>query len=86
MANMSFALTGPQMLDQSKDITRRLGWLKLKAGVYVQPVQKCMGLRPGEKVVKIGRLIRIVSVRREPLSRMTDDLSYGQAECVRGFS
>ena len=30
--NISFALTTPQFLDGSKDVTRRNGWLMLKTG------------------------------------------------------
>lgn len=71
--NMSFALTEAQILDQSKDVTRRLGWLKLKAGDLIQPVKKCMGLKPGEKVEKLGPPVRVVSVRREELHWITPD-------------
>jgi hypothetical protein len=86
MPNMSFALTPQQVRDQTKDISRRAGWLKLKAGDRFQPVMKCMGLRPGEKVEPIGSPVLAVSTRREPLRRMTDDLEYGRSECRReGF-
>jgi hypothetical protein len=86
MLNMSFALTTQQVHAQSKDITRRLGWLKLKAGDQFQPVVKCMGLRKGERITVIGKHAVTVSVRREPLRRMTDDLDYGRNECAReGF-
>lgn len=86
MRNMSFALTTQQVLDQSKDVTRRLGWLMLKPGDLFQPVKKCMGLKPGEKIQKLGPPVRVVSVTREPLRRMQDDLDYGLTECAReGF-
>ena len=86
MRNISFALTKPQIVAQTKDVTRRLGWLHLKVGQLVQPVEKCMGLKPGESVVKIGGPILVVGVRREPLRMMTDDLDYGRDECRReGF-
>lgn len=86
MRNMSFALTTGQVLDQSKDVTRRLGWLHLKAGDRFQPVKKCMGLKPGEKIEKLGPPVRVVSVRREQLRRITDELHYGRSECRReGF-
>ena len=86
MRNMSFALTTPQVLARTKDVTRRMGWLKLKAGDLVQPVKKCMGLKPGEKIEKLGPPIRIISVHREPLSQMTKDLEYGFEEVRReGF-
>lgn len=86
MRNMSFGLTVQPMRDGTKDVTRRLGWLKLKAGDIVQPVVKCMGLRKGEKIEKIGSPIIIVAVRREQLSAFYADLHYGQSECEReGF-
>jgi len=86
MRLISVALTAPQILDLSKDVTRRLGWLHAKPGQLLQPVRKCMGLRPGEKVEKIGRPIRIVSVRRERLDLMITDFGYGVLECIReGF-
>jgi hypothetical protein len=86
MKNMSFALTTQQMEDETKDITRRTGWAKLKAGDLFQPVEKGMGLKKGETVKRVGRACMVVSVTPEPLSRMIDDPVYGAAECVReGF-
>lgn len=86
MRNMSFALTTQQVREKSKDVTRRLGWLHLKPGEVFQPVMKCMGLRPGEKIERIGGAVVTVSTRREPLRRMTDDQEYGRDECRReGF-
>mgnify|MGYP005609204481 FL=1 len=83
---MSFALTTGQVLARTKLVTRRQGWLKLKVGDMVQPVRKCMGLRPGEKVERIGGPIRITGLRREVLAMMTRDLDYGIAECaLEGF-
>lgn len=82
---MSFALTIEQVLNRTKTVTRRLGWLNLKAGDEIRAVKKCMGLRPGEKVEPLA-VLRVVSARREPLRKMTDDLDYGFAECIReGF-
>jgi hypothetical protein len=86
MRNMSFALTTAQILDGSKTVTRRLGWLHLAVGDQLRPVRKCMGLRPGERIDVLRGPITVVSVRREPLRAMLDDLDYGFAECVReGF-
>jgi hypothetical protein len=83
---MSFALTTGQILDGSKTVTRRLGWLHLKAGDMVQPVKKCMGLKLGEKIEPLRSPLRVVSVRREPLRRMLNNLEYGFDECIReGF-
>jgi hypothetical protein len=86
MRNMSFALTTAQILERSKDVTRRMGWEFLKVGDLLQPVRKCMGLRPGEKIEKLGGPIRVVSLRRERLDRMVTDLDYGFQEVRReGF-
>jgi hypothetical protein len=86
MRNISFALTTPQILAATKHITRRLGWLTLKPGDLLRPVRKCMGLKKGEKPEVLRGPICVVSIRREPLRAMTDDLNYGQAECKReGF-
>jgi hypothetical protein len=85
MRNMSFAITTAQILEQSKDVTRRLGWEFLKVGDVLQPVKKCMGLRPGERIEKLGSPIRVVDLRRERLDRMAA-ISYGFEECRReGF-
>lgn len=68
--NMSFFHTTPQFLAQTKDITRRLGWLSLKPGDILNACEKCQGLKKGQKIVKLGP-IEIVSVRRERLNRIT---------------
>ena len=84
---MSFALTTDQVLDQSKDVTRRLGWKFLKVGDLLRPVKKCMGLKPGEKIQVLRDPIIVVSLRRERLDLMTTDLDYGFAEVRReGFA
>lgn len=84
---MSFALTTNQILDGSKDVTRRLGWLQIKPGDLIRPVRKCMGLRPGEKIQPLRDPLRVVSVRRERLDLMTTDLDYGIDEVRReGFA
>lgn len=59
---MSFALTTVQILDGSKDVTRRLGWEFLKVGDLLRPVRKCMGLRPGEKISVLRDPIRVLNV------------------------
>lgn len=83
MRNISFSATTEQVLDMSKDVTRRMGWKFLKAGELLQPVRKAQGLKKGEKVQKLGGPIRVVSVRREPLSNVLYD---GLVEVMReGF-
>ncbi|TXH00054.1 MAG: hypothetical protein E6R08_01055 [Nevskiaceae bacterium] len=85
MQNMSFMLTKEAVCDRSKSVTRRVGWSKLKPGQVLRAVEKCMGLKRGEKVVQL-QTIRIVSVRPERLSAMTEDVEYGLAECAKeGF-
>lgn len=86
MRNISFAMTEQQVLEGSKTVTRRIGWERLKPGDLLRPVRKAMGLRSGEKMVVLRDPIRVVGVRREALSRMTEDLDYGFDECAKeGF-
>lgn len=87
MRNMSFALTTPQVLDQSKDVTRRLGWEFLKVGELFQPCKKCMGLGSGGKIERLGHPVLTIDKLREPLSAMTRNPEYGEYECIReGFA
>lgn len=80
--NMSFAMTTAQYRDGSKDVTRRWAWENAKAGDVVMGVEKAMGLKKGEKMVRLGPA-EIVSVRREPLDRMITDPAYGKEELRR---
>jgi len=85
MRNISFSLTTPQFLDESKDVTRRLNWLHARPGDHLMGCEKCQGIKPGESVVKLGE-IEIVSVRREQLGAMIIDPIYGLKEAIReGF-
>lgn len=68
MRRMSFALTQQQVLEQTKTVTRRMGWHQLKLGDQIQPVVKCMGLKKGEKQQLLGGPIEVISVKIEPLS------------------
>lgn len=72
MKQMSFAMTTAQVLDRSKTVTRRVGWLKLKAGELIQAVEKSQGLKKGETARKLA-VLRVVEVRREPLEAITQD-------------
>lgn len=69
-------LTKQQINSRAKTVTRRLGWRNLKPGDLLSGVEKGMGLKAGEKVVRLAT-IRVVSIRFESLRRMTDDLDYG---------
>ena len=66
---MSFALTTEQFRDRTKTVTRRKGWRFLKPGDVVMGCKKCMGLKPGEKLERLG-LIKITDVRVEWLRHM----------------
>lgn len=70
---MSFALTIEQVRNQTKTVTRRQGWADLKPGDVVQPVEKCMGLRRGEKQVTIGDLVRVLSNTPEPIEDIPEE-------------
>lgn len=72
MKRISFGLTQAQFLDGTKDVTRRLGWHKLKAGERLLAVNKVMGFRKGEQAIEFGVVV-VVSVRREPLSSITQE-------------
>jgi hypothetical protein len=79
MRNMSFMLTKAQMRNQTKTVTRRLGWKNLKIGEVIQAVEKCQGLKKGEKIKPICK-IRVIDVRREELCSITEQ------DCAReGF-
>lgn len=73
MRNMSFAMTKKQILNKSKTVTRRFGWWFVNPGLVFQPVEKCMGLKPGEKMVKLGNPIIVVDARHEPLNSITPE-------------
>lgn len=82
---MSFMLTTEQMYNKTKTVTRRLGWKFLKAGDVIQAVEKCQGLKKGEKIKKICE-IRILDNRQESLSKM-DLMFYGMEETIKeGFT
>ncbi len=64
--NMSFMLTTEQVRNQTKTVTRRMGWKFLKEGDILNAVEKCQGLKKGEKVKHICQ-IKVINVRRERL-------------------
>jgi len=67
---MSFSLTTQQFTAGTKTVTRRVGWRNLTPGDHIQAVEKAMGLRKGEKVVRLG-VIEILSCRRERIDAIT---------------
>lgn len=77
--NMSFMLTQQQFKNQTKTVTRRLGWLFLKPGDILNGAEKCQGLKKGDRIVKLGQ-IRILSTDWQPLTSITAE------DCAReGF-
>ena len=69
MRNISFALTTPQFKARTKTVTRRLGWATLKPGTRLMGCAKCQGLKPGEKLERLGE-IEVIAVREERLDRI----------------
>ncbi|MBL9102141.1 MAG: hypothetical protein JNL82_14350 [Myxococcales bacterium] len=75
---MSFAMTEPQLLDGSKDVTRRLGWEGLvgrataSTPVRLVGVRKAMGLKRGETHHRL-RMVLVVDARRERLDAIDAD-------------
>ncbi len=68
--NISFFHTQEQIRDKSKTVTRRLGWLFLKAGDILNACEKCQGLGRGGKIKRLGQ-IRVTGVRLELLNAIT---------------
>jgi hypothetical protein len=78
--NIAMKLTQAQILDQTKTVTRRCGWQRLKPGTILQPVVQSMGLKKGQQVERIGGPIEVTGIWREPLGAIT------QAEVIaEGF-
>lgn len=70
MRNMSFMLTTQQILDETKFVTRRLGWWFLKPFDVVMACEKCQGLKKGEKINKLKK-ITIMKTGPEKLCDIT---------------
>lgn len=66
MRNISFSMTTEAYRQGWKTVTRRMGWQHLKPGEVLMGVEKCQGLKKGEKVKKIHPM-RVVSAVPEPL-------------------
>lgn len=85
MRNISFAMTTPQLLAGTKDVTRRLGWVDVRPGQLLRAIEKGQGLKKGEQVVALA-LILVVSARLERLDRLITEPDYGVEEVRReGF-
>jgi hypothetical protein len=82
--NISFLLTTDQFRQQTKTVTRRLKWLNVKVGDQLMGCVKCQGIKPGEKIERLG-LIVVTEVRRERLDCMLQE-PYGSEEAtLEGF-
>jgi hypothetical protein len=64
---MSVAFTEDAVRSRTKTVTRRKGWLQLKAGDRLTLCRKVMGRKPGEPLVRIAE-VEVVAVRRESLA------------------
>jgi hypothetical protein len=85
MRHMSFSQTTAQILERTKTVTRRVGWRFLRAGELIQAVEKARGLSKGERIRRLA-VLRVVSVRVEPLARLLEDPRYAEDELPReGF-
>lgn len=67
---MSFALTEGALLAGTKDVTRRLGWQRVREGEQLVAVRKCMGLKRGESQVVLA-VIEVLRVSRERLDTIS---------------
>ncbi len=67
---MSVALTTDQVRRHAKTVTRRIGWRMIKPGDQLTLCPKVRGRRTGEPLERIVT-VEVVSVRREPLSAIT---------------
>ena len=76
---MSFMLTTGAVLNQTKTVTRRVGWKTLQVGDRVQAVEKGQGLKKGEKMNKLA-VIEIVSIQRERLEHIAYPRIYPDAK------
>lgn len=84
--NMSFALTTAQILDETKTVTRRMGWLHLMAGDYICACEKCQGLKPKEQLCRL-KLLRCLHVNRELVNDLVTYPRYGRSEIAKeGFA
>jgi len=78
-------LTTQQMYDETKTVTRRLGWWSLKANTEVMAVEKGMGLKQGEKIKRIYPIL-VLATFPEALSRLLNNDKYAFEEVRReGF-
>lgn len=85
MRRMSFMLTKEQVLNQTKDVTRRNGWAFLKPGDLIQPVEKCMGLKKGEKQVLLGGPYALYQSPCSGSTRLAHRIEIGRASLIWSY-
>jgi len=69
MRNISFSATVEAFKDQTKTVTRRLGWDDVYYGEELCGVEKGMGLKKGEKINRLG-VITVICLNMEPLNNI----------------
>lgn len=72
MRHLSFSQTIDQVLARTKTVTRRMRWGQLREGQVLLGVNKSQGLKPSTPRIRLG-LVRVVSVRVEPLEAITPE-------------
>ena len=78
-------LTKEQYRNKTKFVTRRLRWGFTKVGDIYNGVEKALGLKKGEKMVKMGQHM-ITGHRWERLDLMLTKPEYGAQEVIlEGF-
>lgn len=78
-------MTTPQFRAKQKTVTRRFGWWHAAPGDIYHGVEKAMGLKKGESIVRI-HTIRVISATPEPLGAMLDYPDGGHDELAKeGF-
>lgn len=76
---LSAMLTTDQVIDRTKDVTRRANWLHIGAGTPLTVCTKVQGRKAGEPLIRLAEVV-VVTLRREPLGAITAE------DCVReGF-
>lgn len=66
---MSVAFTEHAVVDRTKTVTRRKGWMFLKPGDRLTLCRKVMGRKAGEPLVRLAE-VEVLAVRREALARV----------------
>lgn len=81
MRNASFFHTQKQIRNRTKTETTRKGWEWAKVGMVLNACEKCQGLKKGEKVVKICKIM--ITKVEDILVRISD---YTQEDVIaEGF-